>query len=434
MSSKNRDESRLELNSNDTDLREKMIDRYKTIRKFSEELTQPLYHEDMVIQSMPDVSPTKWHLAHTSWFFETFILREVSDEYKLLNPLYPYLFNSYYVQAGERWARPQRGLLSRPTVSEVLIYRKYIDDNMLKFLSEASIEILKEYRIRINIGLHHEQQHQELMLTDIKHVLSLNPLHPVYNNRRDDFVLVVPEMKFDKFGEGVYEIGFEGEGFFYDNEKPRHKVYLNAFEIADRLVTNGEYLEFIDDGGYKNPLLWLSDGWMEVEKEGWKAPLYWEENEGEWSSYRLNGYKAIIPSEPVAHISFYEADAFARWKGMRLPTEGEWEIAVQNIEVQGNFAEDNNFHPLALNKERAKSKQFFGDLWEWSASPYVSYPGYKAPEGALGEYNGKFMANQYVLRGGSCATSVTHIRRSYRNFFYPNSRWQFMGLRLAKDL
>ncbi len=434
MSSKNIYGEQIEIYPDDNLLREKLTKRYTEIRNFSEKLTKSLLPEDMVIQSMTDVSPTKWHLAHTSWFFETFILREELDDYKLLNPQYPYLFNSYYVQAGERWARPERGLLSRPSVKEVFEYRKYVDDQMLRFIDKVSEETLEKYRVRINIGLHHEQQHQELMLTDIKHVLALNPLHPVFNNREDNFTADIPAMRFDSIAEGIYEIGFRGEGFFYDNEQPSHKVFLNAFEIADRLVTNGEYMEFIDDGGYENPLFWLSDGWMEVEKHGWKAPLYWEKNNGVWSSFTLNGYKEVNPSEPVTHISFYEADAYARWKGMRLPTEAEWEVASKNFEITGNFVEDNNFHPVPLNNETGKSKQFFGDVWEWTASPYVNYPGYRTPEGPLGEYNGKFMANQYVLRGGSCATSITHIRHTYRNFFYPHSRWQFMGMRLARDI
>ncbi|RMD51102.1 MAG: ergothioneine biosynthesis protein EgtB [Ignavibacteria bacterium] len=418
----------------DPNKREKLIDRYKSVRNFSENLASHLIPEDMVVQSMPDVSPTKWHLAHTSWFFETFILIESGMGLKPFHELYQYLFNSYYVQAGERWMRPARGLLSRPSVKEVIEYRKYVDEKMLQFLNECSEDKLNEFFVNINIGLHHEQQHQELMLTDIKHVLSLNPLRPVFAEALPHEGIETVEMNFDEFEEGIYEIGYEGKGFFYDNEKPRHKLFLKEFAIADRLVTNSEYIEFIDDGGYENPLLWLSDGWSTVEENNWNSPLYWEKIDGEWFHFTLTGFKKVDLNEPVTHVSFYEADAFARWRGKRLPTEAEWEVASRKLKVAGNFVEDKNFHPVPLNNESKSSKQFFGDVWEWTSSPYTPYPGYKTPQGAIGEYNGKFMANQYVLRGGSCATSISHIRNTYRNFFYPHSRWQFMGIRLATDL
>lgn len=433
MSNKKSFSDSIEILKSDLNIRDKMLERYKSIRAFSEKISNNLEPEDMTIQSMPDVSPTKWHLAHTSWFFETFILREVNTNYKLLNDLYPYLFNSYYVQAGDRWNRPDRGKLSRPTVKEIMEYRKYVDKEILKFIKESDEQVLINYLIRFNIGLHHEQQHQELMLTDIKHVLSLNPLHPVFKEEKSSGDGTIPNLEYIEFQSGIYEIGYEGTGFFYDNEKPKHKVYLNEFSIANRLVTNSEFIEFIEDGGYENPLLWLSDGWAEVQKNDWTNPLYWERVDGEWFYFTLNGYKKVNPNEPVAHVSYCEADAYARWANKRLPTEAEWEVASEKLEIAGNFVEDWHLHPVPVNEESKDSHQFFGDVWEWTASPYVNYPGYKTPEGALGEYNGKFMANQYVLRGGSCATSVTHIRNTYRNFFYPHSRWQFMGIRLAKD-
>ncbi len=414
-------------------MRGNLIENYIKVRTLSGDITRTLLPEDMVIQSMPDVSPTKWHLAHTSWFFETFILKEAVNDYKLFNNNYPYLFNSYYVQAGERWTRAKRGMLSRPSVDDVFNYRKYVDDAMIEFMNNSSDAQLEDYKVRIKIGLNHEQQHQELMLTDIKHVLSLNPLNPVFISVEIDFKTKLEPMNFDRFQGGLFEVGYNESGFFYDNEKPRHKVYLNDFKMGDRLVTNGEYMEFINDGGYNNPLLWLSDGWAAAENN-WSAPLYWELSDNEWHYFTLSGFKKINPNEPVAHISFYEADAYARWKGMRLPTEFEWEIASEGKKIRGNFADNGIFHPVPLNEESAASKQFFGDVWEWTSSPYSPYPGYKTPEGAIGEYNGKFMVNQFVLRGGSCAASVSHIRPTYRNFFYPHQRWQFMGLRLAKDV
>jgi len=416
------------------DDRNNLIERFKTVRNFSLSICKPLKTEDYVIQSMPDVSPTKWHLAHTSWFFEAFILKNAIKNYKSLHPQYSYLFNSYYVQIGERFTRAIRGLLSRPTVEEVYIYRNYVDENIINFLQNCTENELNEYGPIIEIGINHEQQHQELMLTDIKHVFSVNPLHPVYADKYPPMVNYVSELSFKKYPENIYKIGNDGSEFGYDNEFPKHKEYLNSFGIAHRLITNSEFINFIDDGGYKKSELWLSDGFASAEKNEWQAPLYWEKVEGEWWNFKLTGYHKVDLNEPVCHISYYEADAFARWTGYRLPTEGEWEVAAGDIVIGGNFVENEYFHPVAVSENRNKQlAQMFGDVWEWTMSPYVPYPGFKTLPGALGEYNGKFMSNQIVLRGGSCATSVTHIRKTYRNFFYPQNRWQFMGLRLAKD-
>jgi ergothioneine biosynthesis protein EgtB len=409
---------------------------YSGVRQFSEELTKPLETEDYVIQSMPDVSPTKWHLAHTSWFFETFVLSEINRNYRSPHPQFNFLFNSYYVQVGERHCRPKRGLISRPTVEEVVKYRRHVDQNMLEFLEIANEEQLSSIASVIELGLHHEQQHQELMLTDIKHVFSENPLRPAYTAKEQKPLdRLLPEIDWIEYPEGVYEIGHNGGGFSFDNERPVHKEYANPFKLANRLVTNLEYLEFIEDGGYKRPEIWLSDGWNTVEANNWNAPLYWEEKNGNWQYFSLSGTREIALDEPVCHVSYYEADAFSRWAGDRLPTEAEWEIAASNLSIEGNFVEKENYHPMVISAEtnNRKPQQMFGDVWEWTRSPYGPYPGYSTIPGAIGEYNGKFMCNQMVLRGGSCATSRSHIRKTYRNFFPPDARWQFMGIRLAKD-
>ncbi|OGE22639.1 MAG: hypothetical protein A2V51_04350 [Candidatus Dadabacteria bacterium RBG_19FT_COMBO_40_33] len=415
-----------------------LAERYQIVREFTETLCKPLATEDYVIQSMPDVSPTKWHIAHTSWFFETFILNKANKHYRSLHPQYNYLFNSYYVQVGKRHSRPERGLLSRPTVEEVYSYRHYVDQHMLEFLEKADLAQMEEIAPVIEIGLNHEQQHQELILTDIKHVFSVNPLHPVYLHIKHDSPrpFTIPGMRWVQFPEGVYWIGHDGNGFAFDNESPRHKVYLNSFKLAYRLLTNREYLAFMEDGGYERPELWLSDGWYAVEANDWKAPLYWEKRDRHWWYFTLSGMREVDLDEPVTHVSYYEADAYARWIGARLPSESEWEIATSKLPMEGNFVESGNFHPHALNQDSSSSGllQMFGDVWEWTQSPYIPYPGFKTLPGALGEYNGKFMSNQMVLRGGSCATSMSHIRKTYRNFFPPNARWQFMGIRLAKDV
>jgi len=416
------------------DNRSKLIAYYSNIRAFTEKLCEPLETEDYVIQTMPDVSPTKWHLGHTSWFFEAFVLGKADPNYKSIHPLYTYLFNSYYIQVGERWFRQHRGLLSRPTVKDIFEYRKFVNENVLEFIENADEKIYKEYATIIEIGLNHEQQHQELLLTDIKHVLSINPLNPVYSARENIIQNGLAEMKWVNIDGGIYEIGNEGNEFCYDNETPRHKDFLNPFMLANRLVTNGEFLEFIEDGSYEKAPLWLSDGWAIIESEKWKAPFYWEKKDGEWWNFTLNGFRKVNPKEPVTHISYYEADAFAAWRDLRLPTEAEWEVASRKLNYEGNFVDKEIYHPTSLRNEKDGLNQMYGDVWEWTRSSYSPYPGYNPLPGALGEYNGKFMSSQMVLRGGSCATSQSHIRNTYRNFFPPHSRWQFMGLRLAKDV
>lgn len=416
---------------------ESLIEFYKTVREFSHTLAEPLEIEDYVVQSMPDVSPTKWHLAHTSWFFETFVLSKAMSDYKSPDPQYAYLFNSYYVQAGERHLRPKRGLISRPTVEQTYSYRNHVDESMIQFMKNASEKEWQELSSVIEIGIHHEQQHQELIVTDIKHVLSENPLYPKYRSKNNiaDESNTAEELKWVDFDEGIYDIGNQGNGFGYDNEYPNHKVYLNPYKLASRLVTNSEYVEFIDDGGYETPEIWLSEGWATVEANNWRAPLYWQKKDGKWMQFTLSGLRKIEPDEPVSHVSYFEADAYARWAGSRLPTEAEWEVAASNLIVEGNFVDNMNFHPVGLDigTNGSPIKQMYGDVWEWTQSSYSAYPGYKPAPGALGEYNGKFMCNQMVLRGGSCATSKSHIRKTYRNFFPTSARWQFMGIRLAKD-
>ncbi len=409
---------------------------YKTVREFSHTIADPLEIEDYVVQSMPDVSPTKWHLAHTSWFFETFVLSKATREYKSPNPQYAYLFNSYYVLAGERHLRPKRGLISRPTVEETYSYRNHVDEKMLQFMENANKKEWDEFSAVIEIGIHHEQQHQELIVTDIKHVLSENPLNPEYiKNKNNGQSSDKPEdLKWVSFEGGVRSMGHGGEGFGYDNEYPSHKVYLNPYKLGSRLVTNAEYMEFINDGGYETPEIWLSEGWATVETNNWKAPLYWRQSRGEWMQFTLTGLRKVEPNEPLTHVSYFEADAYARWAGSRLPTEAEWEVAADSVSIEGNFLDNMNFHPASLEKSNEQPlKQMFGDVWEWTQSAYSAYPGFRTPPGALGEYNGKFMCNQMVLRGGSCATSKSHIRKTYRNFFPTDARWQFMGIRLAKD-
>ncbi len=411
------------------------VERYKQVRSFTEQLCEPLATEDYVIQSMPDVSPAKWHLAHVTWFWETFVLSPALSGYQSLHPQYAYLFNSYYNTLGERHCRPKRGLISRPTVKETYEYRRYVDEHMLGLLEKLDGRQLAELTPIMTLGLHHEQQHQELIVTDIKHVLSCNPLYPVYLPRARA-ASSVPPMEWISFPEGVYWVGYEGNGFCFDNEGPRHRQFVQPFQLASRLVTNGEYLEFMQDGGYENPLLWLSEGWGKVRAEEWKAPLYWENIDGRWMVMTLSGLREVDKAEPVCHVSYYEADAYARWAEARLPTEAEWEVAAQDVPVEGNFVESGLFHPAPLNVATAGGKlaQMYGDVWEWTQSSYSPYPGFRPAAGAVGEYNGKFMCNQYVLRGGSCATSLSHIRPTYRNFFPADAQWQFMGIRLAQEV
>jgi len=416
---------------------ENLSQRYQQVRQFTERLCQPLVTEDYVIQAMPDVSPPKWHLAHTSWFFETFILTSASSGYQTYDPSYGYLFNSYYLTAGERHSRPKRGLLSRPTVEEIYRYRASVDQHMVTLLEGFHTEECERWAPLIELGLHHEQQHQELLLTDVKYNFACNPLRPVYAvGGVSRHPLAVAPLLWVAFSEGVYWIGHDGKRFAFDNESPRHRSFVEAFELGSRLITNAEYLTFIADGGYERPELWLSMGWDAVQREGWRAPLYWEQRDGDWWMMTLSGMQPVQHAEPVCHVSYYEADAYARWANARLPTEEEWEVAAMPLPVTGNFVEDQAFHPVSIRETESTGllAQMFGDVWEWTQSHYSPYPGFIPASGAVGEYNGKFMANQFVLRGGSCATSASHIRFTYRNFFPAEARWQFMGIRLAKTI
>lgn len=406
---------------------ESLEDAYRRVRAATLALAQPLSAEDAQIQSMPDVSPTKWHLAHTTWFFETFLLKPQAQTFTPFDPEFEYLYNSYYLGIGEPYPRARRGLISRPSLQRVLDYRAHVDALMLRLLERGALD--EGTRKLFELGLHHEQQHQELILTDIKHVLWCNPLRPAYRSAPPMPPAGTPWLRWHRFDEAIVEIGAADGGFAFDNERPRHRVLVPAFRLASRAVTNGEYAEFIADGGYRNPLLWLSDGWATVQAEGWQRPLYWAaEEDGEFT---LAGQRPLNPHAPVCHLSYYEADAFARWAGARLPTEQEWERAAGDTPVAGNFIESRQLHPQPAGHDGLA--QLFGDVWEWTASPYVAYPGYRPAAGAVGEYNGKFMCNQMVLRGGSCASSASHLRVSYRNFFPPSARWQFSGLRLARD-
>jgi ergothioneine biosynthesis protein EgtB len=384
------------------------------------------------VQSAPEVSPPKWHLAHTSWFFETFLLKPYLSGYREFHPQFGYLFNSYYETAGTFHPRARRGLLSRPTVREVYGYRAHVNENLLRLLADRAHDDAAEIERRVVLGLHHEQQHQELLLTDIKHIFASNPLRPVYRDLPVAPRVDAAPLRFADFSGGVREIGYAGAGFCFDNETPRHRAYLQDYRLGSRLVTNGEYLEFIAAGGYTQPQWWLSDGWRAVREQRWEAPLYWEHRDDRWQRMTLAGMRDVVAGEPVCHVSFYEADAFARWSGFRLPTEAEWECAAAAMPVRGNLRERDVLEPLA-GTERDGVAQMYGDVWEWTASPYVAYPGFRPLAGTLGEYNGKFMSNQMVLRGGSCATPAGHVRATYRNFFYPWERWQFSGIRLADD-
>ena len=406
-----------------------LTQRYTEVRQATHELCSPLETEDYVVQSMPDCSPTKWHLAHTTWFFENFILTPNAPDYRPLDARYGYLFNSYYEAVGERHPRPQRGILSRPTVEETYAYRAHVDEAMQRLLEREPDERLTDL---VTLGLHHEQQHQELILTDLKHMLSFNALHPVYAAREIAATRGVPPLGWVDFPGGVEWVGYAGDDFAFDNESPRHRQYLEPFRLGTRLVTNGEYLEFMRDGGYGRPELWLSAGWAAIHEQGWPAPLYWQERDGGWCNFTLTGFRPVADDEPVCHVSYFEADAYARWAGARLPTEAEWEVASQAVPSGGNFVESGAFHPRAGGNNPGL-QQLFGDVWEWTQSDYAPYPGFKTAEGAVGEYNGKFMCNQYVLRGGSCATPLSHIRSTYRNFFPTDARWQFSGIRLARD-
>lgn len=406
---------------------------YNTVRQRTLALTQGLSAEDMQLQSMPDASPTKWHLAHTSWFFETFVLKPHSVGYRVYDASFEYLFNSYYDAVGDRHPRPIRGLLSRPGIESIFAYRQYIDNAMDAVLAASPTPELAAVVIT---GLHHEMQHQELMLTDIKHALAQNPYafdppQSLTAQAQNNDQTATAEPGFSRFDEGLYCFGAAANGFSYDCERPRHRVFCHGFELSDRPVNNAQWLAFIAAGGYKDPAYWLSDGWNCRLNNQWQAPLYWKKIAGQWFELTLTGYQPIQLSAPVCHISYFEADAFARWAGCRLPSEFEWELAAQHLAIQGNFAESQRWQPQPSTASTGL-QQLYGDVWEWTCSSYAAYPGFTPEQGALGEYNGKFMANQYVLRGGSCATAQAQMRPSYRNFFYPHQRWQFSGLRLAR--
>ena len=404
---------------------------YRAVRAATERLAEPLSAEDCGVQSMEEASPTKWHLAHTSWYFETFVLENAVPGYRHFDADYRVLFNSYYNGVGEQYARPRRGLLSRPDLASVLAYRAHVDRHMSVLLDKGSDLASDAYGV-VEVGIHHEQQHQELVLTDLKHMLSQNPTHPTYRSLEHPAERKAPAQGWKRQGEGLRQIGHDGTGFAFDNERPAHRCFVAGFELATRPVTNAEYLAFMQAGGYHEPTHWLSDGWAAVGAQGWRAPLYWQECESGWQVQTLGGLRAVNPDEPVCHVSYYEADAYARFAGCRLPTEAEWEAAAADQPLLGGFVEDDLLHPAPAGPGDGL-KQLYGDVWEWTASPYVPYPGYRPPEGALGEYNGKFMSNQLVLRGGSCATPASHIRPTYRNFFYPDARWQFSGIRLARN-
>lgn len=414
--------------------RASLLQQYRRVRSETEALASPITPEDAQIQSMDDVSPAKWHLGHTSWFFETFLLRN-DPSYASPREEYKVLFNSYYNSVGAKHPRPRRGLLTRPRLDEVLDYRHEVDTHVGRCLEEADDGAVDDAASIVRVGLHHEQQHQELMMTDILHVYWSNPLRPAYCEQTPPKAAVAHPIDWHRYPEGLYRIGFLGRGFGFDNEYPRHRHFVHTFELASRAVTAGEFMEFVSDGGYERPELWLSDGWSKVQEEEWQAPLYWERRQGTWWRMTLCGMQPVDPNAPVAHMSYYEADAYARWTGYRLPTEAEWEVAASEVPVRGNLQESEHLTAMSPPRDEPEMpEQMFGDVWEWTQSAYLPYPGYRANEGALGEYNGKFMCNQMVLRGGSFVTPSDHIRASYRNFFYPDARWQFTGIRLARDV
>ena len=410
---------------------------YLGVRQMTSALCQPLAIEDYVVQPVASMSPPKWHLAHTTWFFETFVLQPYTPDYTPYHPLYSYLFNSYYQHVGERWERPKRGDLSRPTVQDVYAYRAAVDDRMMHLIDTLDAPQWSAVYDRIVLGLHHEQQHQELLVTDIKYILATNPLYPVYHAAPHAMSSASGSAAhFVPFAGGMYEIGYDAAGFCFDNEQPVHQVFVQDFALHNRLVTNGEYLAFIEDGGYGDFRHWLSNGWDTVQREAWEAPLYWQCLDGQWHEMTLTGLRVLDMHAPVTHVSYYEAAAYASWVGKRLPTEVEWEVAAQCIGATpeaGNFVETKNFHPMPAPQQAGALAQMLGDAWEWTGSAYLPYPGYRQGPGALGEYNGKFMVDQMVLRGGSCATPRRHIRVTYRNFFPAYERWQFTGIRLADE-
>jgi ergothioneine biosynthesis protein EgtB len=406
-------------------------DRLFRTRALSGELARPLSDEDQVVQANDDASPTKWHLAHTTWFFEAFVLKRFLAGYRLFDESFEYCFNSYYESVGPRQPRGKRGLLTRPSAQAVRDYRAHVDEALaLLFTGGVSAEAAA----LVELGINHEQQHQELLLTDILSLFAAEPLKPAYAAASSGVRASDPApLGWTHFDGGIFEIGHAGNSFAYDNEGPRHEELVRPFTLANRLVTNAEWSQFIADGGYATPALWLADGWATVKAQGWTAPLYWEKADGGFMQMSLHGVRPIEPAAPVCHVSYYEADAFARWAGKRLPSEFEWELAARSVPVEGRTLGAGHLRPLPAATHADGLQQMYGDVWEWTGSAYLPYPGFKAAAGAVGEYNGKFMCNQFVLRGGSCATPDGHVRPTYRNFFYPHQRWQFMGLRLAND-
>ena len=415
------------------DGRDGSIERYRQVRQVTESLGREVSPEDQVVQSMPDASPMKWHFAHTTWFFETFLLAPNEPSYELFDPRYGYLFNSYYEAVGARHPRPQRGMLTRPTIDQVLAYRAHVDTAVLGYLRSMDEGTWARLGPLLNLGLHHEEQHQELILTDILHLFSCNPVRPAFKRGVPTERRTASPFSWHDVSGGIYEIGHDGAGFAFDHERPRHEVLIRPYRIASRPVTNAEWLAFMDDDGYRRAEFWLSDGWANVRSEEWQAPLYWERRDGEWWSMTLRGMQPVEMAAPVCHVSHYEADAYASWAGKRLPTEQEWEIAAADCPVRGNWMGSGRLRPAPADEAEAPLQQLFGDVWELTGSAFTSYPGYRPAAGAVGEYNGKFMSGQVVLRGGSCVTPDHHTRASYRNFFYPHQRWQFSGLRLAED-
>ena len=401
---------------------------FTATRVLSERLIMPLSAEDACVQSMPDASPAKWHLAHVTWFFETFVLEREWPGFEPFHTAFRELFNSYYNAVGRQYPRPGRGMLTRPALKTVLDYRRHVDTRIADIIADAGDDVLWT----IELGVHHEQQHQELLLMDVKHLLSLNPLYPAYHESHKPRRLAPKPLQWNGHDGGLMMVGHMGDGFSFDNETPAHKVYLEPYQLASRSVTNGEFLAFIEDRGYRLPTLWLADGWSVINREGWLAPAYWIEREGAWMEFTLGGLEPVELEAPVCHISYYEADAYARWAGARLPSEFEWEAAAKDQQVRGNFLDSGRLHPCQV-RSTGDAQQLFGDVWEWTHSAYTQYPGFKPASGAVGEYNGKFMSNQMVLKGGGCVTPSGHVRATYRNFFYPHNRWQFAGLRLARN-
>jgi len=410
-----------------------LLAQFQQVRQQSEQLCVPLEIEDYCIQAAAFASPPKWHLAHTSWFYETLLLKPYLQGYREYAPEFALLFNSYYDTIGAYHPRPERGLLSRPTVQEVYRYRAFIDEHMATLLSDIGHPQYAEIEHRTRLGMNHEQQHQELFLTDLKYNFAYNPLKPAYDELPAPIQTEALPLAWLSFDGGLQSIGHQGDTFYYDNETPRHQVYVNDYRLASRPVTNAEFMEFIDDGGYGNPDLWLSDAWKSVRQKGLQAPLYWQQVDGQWRHMTLGGVRPVNPHAPASHITYFEASAYARWANKRLPSEAEWELAAATVPIEGNFVEDGYLQPVASPQD-TPLQQMFGDVWEWTQSPYVPYPGYRQEHGPLGEYNGKFMSSQMVLRGGSCATPGGHIRSTYRNFFYPHEGWQFSGFRLAEDV